>query len=346
MSVSETYKWILVTGASCELEPEEEEIARQIGAMLARNNYALIVGDWNGVDAIVMSAFLELVPAVEQGNRIKHIANSDKKGARITTAEVLADDGDDPNYSISSIYAADAGIIISGREGSKPSMEALIRHSKPVLPIAFLGYDSFEVYRQILGDWNEQPVPGLTELQFMELMKPWRKSSENVSRLLRASLVKDVEIFLSYRRDDLAATAGRIYSELTHAFGKKSIFIDYENLDSGEHLERIIHKVRKSKVLIAMIGKNWNTDRLNEKSDYVRRELETAYNEGLHIIPVLDGYSRLPNKQNLPKSLHFILNLNFISLHMDDWNFGIMKLRKTIKKKLLNQKEVHTSSVK
>ncbi len=57
---------ILVTGASDDLSPEEVEAAKQIGAMLAREGYGLIVGDWDGVDWLVREAFLESLVKKEQ----------------------------------------------------------------------------------------------------------------------------------------------------------------------------------------------------------------------------------------------------------------------------------------
>lgn len=326
-------KWILVTGAAYELSKDEELASKQIGVMLAQENYKLIVGDWVGVDRIVMNSFLECIPPNDQAARIKHIENYEDIGIdkkRIKGAEVIEDDGDDPNYSISAIRSADAGIIISGREGSKPSMEALIRLKKPILPVAFLGYDSFEVYRDILTHWNEQPVTGLNQRQFLELMKPWKYNPEIISRMLRAALSKETEIFISYRRTDTAAVAGRLYEELAHTYGYNATFIDYENLNAGEHLEAILSRVKKSKILISIIGKDWSCDRLNEKEDYVRRELEIAQQNEVTVIPLLVDISTLPDKNHLPSSLHFILALNFAKVNMDDWNWSVDQIKRNI----------------
>ena len=68
-------QWILVTGAASDLSPEEVEVSNQIGAMLAREGYGLIVGDWDGVDWLVKAAFLESLPREKQASRIKHVAN-------------------------------------------------------------------------------------------------------------------------------------------------------------------------------------------------------------------------------------------------------------------------------
>jgi len=40
-------------------------------------------------------------------------------------------------------------------------------------------------------------------------------------------------IFISYRRDDSAASAGRLYDRLAHHFGKEQVFRDLDALAPG-----------------------------------------------------------------------------------------------------------------
>ncbi len=325
--------WILVTGAADNLSPEEVEAANQVGAMLAREGYGLIVGDWHGVDWLVKAAFLEALPGHEQPARIKHVANyREGELVRVPRAEVLEDDGPNTGYSRSAILAADAGIIVSGRKGSKPSMDALLRHQKPVLPVAFLGWDAFEIYRDILADWNERPVQGLTERQFLELMKPWRRNPQTIARTLRASLATEPEIFISYRRGDVPAAAGRVFDELAHAYGQRSVFIDYANLTLGEDLERILLQLRRCKVLVTMIGPNWRPDRLHQEGDYVRREIEAAKQANLSVIPLLVSRTTPPPREEIPETLAFLWELNFATLQMNDWASSIRRLKEAVDK--------------
>jgi len=333
MDPTSEMQWILVTGAASELSSEEVGVSKQIGAMLAREGYGLIVGDWDGVDWIVKAAFLESIPREEQASRIKHVANRQRADlVHVPDAAVLEDDGPDPGYSRSAVLAADAGIIVSGRKGSKPSMDALMRHQKPVLPVPFLGSDAFEIYRDILADWNERPVQGLTERQFLELMKPWRRSPQTLTRLLRASLATNPEIFISYRRDDVSIAAGRIFDELGHAYGQRSVFIDYANLNYGDNLERIVAQLIKCRVLVVIIGPDWAPHRLNEEDDYVRREIEAARDEKLSVIPLLVGRTSPPQRSEMPDSLGFIWDLNFAILHISDWARSIRQLQAAIDK--------------
>jgi len=331
MQTNDKIQWILVTGAADNLNPDEVEVAKQVGAMLAREGYGLIVGDWHGVDWLVRASFLEVLPAEEHSSRIKHVANYARGDiVRVNGAKVLSDDGPDPGYSRSAVLHAHAGIIVSGRKGSKPSMDALLHHGKPVLPVPFLGWDAFEIYRDILKNWNERPVNGLTERQFLELMKPWRQNPQTLSRILRAALTTSPDIFISYRRDDVPAAAGRIFDELAHAYGQRSIFIDYANLTFGENLEHILDQLRKCTILVSIIGPNWNPTRLQQEGDYVRREIETAKECGLNVIPLLINQTTPPKKDEIPTTLAFIWDLNFATLQWNDWENSIHKLKRAV----------------
>ena len=333
MSSNNRINWILVTGAANDLSPEEVEAASQVGAMLAMEGYGLIVGDWDGVDWLVRSAFLEALPMQKHSSRIKHIANYHRDDLiRVEGAQVLDDDGFDANYSRSAILDADAGIVVSGREGSKPSMDALLRHQKPVLPVPFLGRDAFEIYRDILANWNERPVQGLTESQFLELMKPWQRNPKILFRVLKAALTTEPNIFISYRRDDVPAAAGRIFDELAHTYGHRAVFIDYASLTLGEELEHILDQLRTCKVLLVVIGPNWNPNRLHQEGDYVRREIETARAGGLIVIPLLVSRTTPPLRDEIPTSLNFIRELNFAALQMTDWINSISRLKDAVDK--------------
>jgi hypothetical protein len=41
------------------------------------------------------------------------------------------------------------------------------------------------------------------------------------------------KIFISYRRDDSAGTAGRLHDRLAERFGQKNLFFDVDNVPAG-----------------------------------------------------------------------------------------------------------------
>ncbi|MSQ51547.1 MAG: TIR domain-containing protein [Betaproteobacteria bacterium] len=77
------------------------------------------------------------------------------------------------------------------------------------------------------------------------------------------------KIFLSYRREDAAAYAGRIYDRLVAHFGKKRIFMDVDHILAGDDFVRVLEEaVAESEILLLLIGRHWLTV---ADSDGVRR---------------------------------------------------------------------------
>jgi hypothetical protein len=63
-------------------------------------------------------------------------------------------------------------------------------------------------------------------------------------------------IFISYRRDESAGHAGRLYADLSRRF--ESVFIDIHALKPGVNFVQAIKDVLDScAVLIALLGRQW-----------------------------------------------------------------------------------------
>jgi TIR domain len=50
------------------------------------------------------------------------------------------------------------------------------------------------------------------------------------------------QIFISYRREDSAAAAGRVYDRLSESFPSNRIFIDVDNIAPGVDFVKAIEK--------------------------------------------------------------------------------------------------------
>ena len=117
------------------------------------------------------------------------------------------------------------------------------------------------------------------------------------------------KIFLSYRRQDSAAMAGRIYDRLRAHFGSDAVFMDIDSIPFGEDFrEHIDAAVGQCDVVLAVIGTKWagETDahrRLDDPRDFVRIELESALHRNLPVIPILIDHARMPGEADLPPSL-------------------------------------------
>ena len=103
-------------------------------------------------------------------------------------------------------------------------------------------------------------------------------------------------IFISYRRSDSEVIVGRIYSEICKHFPRESVFLDHDSIPLGRPFAEVIReRLAASRYALVIIGPQWcsildkhtGRPRLEEESDFVRREVELALNTpGVDVIPV------------------------------------------------------------
>ncbi|AXB46994.1 toll/interleukin-1 receptor domain-containing protein [Amycolatopsis albispora] len=104
------------------------------------------------------------------------------------------------------------------------------------------------------------------------------------------------EIFVNYRTQDEAAAANHIQDDLRRRFGDEHVFYASRSIKAGEDFtEQLLPAVRRSTVLLAVIGANWlaadsqGKRAIDDEADWTRREIVTAFAYGVHVIPVLVG---------------------------------------------------------
>jgi len=132
-----------------------------------------------------------------------------------------------------------------------------------------------------------------------------------------------MKIFISYRRDDSAGYAGRLFDHLAARFGSKNIFMDIDTIEPGEDFRKVVHNaVGNCDVVLVMIGKQWLTvageqgqRRLDDPRDWVRMEVSTALtNVQKRVIPVLVRGASMPGDNELPTDLKELAWRNAIEL--------------------------------
>jgi hypothetical protein len=118
------------------------------------------------------------------------------------------------------------------------------------------------------------------------------------------------KIFISYRRQDSDAYAGRLWDRLAPHFGAEDIFMDIDMNLGVDFVDEIQQKVALCKVLIAVIGRTWleikndaGLRRLDDPEDWVRLEIATALERGIPVIPALVGGAKMPKASDLPSVL-------------------------------------------
>jgi TIR domain/Adenylate and Guanylate cyclase catalytic domain len=139
-------------------------------------------------------------------------------------------------------------------------------------------------------------------------------------------------IFLSYRREDSSAYAGRLYDHLVSRFGYDNVFIDIDSIEPGVDFAEAVGKtLAKCDTVLVLIGPRWlsasgrdGTRRIDDPKDFVRFEVEGALSSGTpRIIPVLVGGARIPEAEELPESLAFLTRRQAVELSDHRWAFDV-----------------------
>lgn len=120
-------------------------------------------------------------------------------------------------------------------------------------------------------------------------------------------------IFLSYRRTD-GPQACRIYDWLSARFGGDAVFMDVAAIPFAVSFSEFIREaIEQSKVLIALIGADWD-ERIAEPNDSVCMEIETALVNGIPVLPVLIGNTPMPDRDSLPDAIADIATQNAVTV--------------------------------
>jgi hypothetical protein len=135
------------------------------------------------------------------------------------------------------------------------------------------------------------------------------------------------DIFISYRREDARADAGRLCDRLDSRFGDKHVFMDIEDIKPGADFTRVLEDtLDRCDVMLVMIGQKWldagNAGRLHDPEDFVRLEIEKALDRNVLVIPVLVAGATMPSANALPEELRELaqrqaFEVRDISFHED-----------------------------
>jgi len=118
-------------------------------------------------------------------------------------------------------------------------------------------------------------------------------------------------IFISYRRQDSAAYAGRLYDRLVEHFSAGNVFMDIDSIDPGADFVTVLtEKIRLCEVMLVVLGPDWlsirdenGNLRLSDPEDLVRLEVAMGLERQIHVIPLLVGGAKMPAETDLPDKL-------------------------------------------
>jgi formylglycine-generating enzyme required for sulfatase activity len=141
-------------------------------------------------------------------------------------------------------------------------------------------------------------------------------------------------IFISYRREDRAGSAGRIYDQLAAHFGPGNIFMDVDDIDPGvDFVESIENAISQTNVLVVIIGPAWlgvadaeGNRRLENPEDFVRIEITAALKRNIRVIPVLIDRATMPRSTDLPDDLKLLARRNAIKINHSSFRSDAQRL--------------------
>jgi len=144
-------------------------------------------------------------------------------------------------------------------------------------------------------------------------------------------------VFISYRRDDTAGHAGRLFDTLVRRFGEPSVFMDLTDIAPGsDFVETLERAVGSCDVLLVLIGRDWlsadsqGRRRLEDPHDFIRREVATALTRNIPVMPVLLQGARMPTADELPQDLKALARRQAIELSESRWETDVARLEEGI----------------
>lgn len=154
----------------------------------------------------------------------------------------------------------------------------------------------------------------------------------------------EMNIFISYRRNDSARDVGRIRDRLKIKFGEQSVFRDLVDIPAGVDFRTVLdQKTNDCDVMLVVIGPLWagiayadGNKRLFDPADFTRIEVETGLRrlaEGkTMVVPVLLMNTAMPSVADLPESLSSLTFQNAIRVRDDpDFDEDMNRLSRNIR---------------
>jgi hypothetical protein len=137
-------------------------------------------------------------------------------------------------------------------------------------------------------------------------------------------------IFISYRRDDAPYQASWLFERLAERFGGRRVFKDINSIQFGDDFAaEITAAVGTCAVLLVVIGDRWLTitdddgrRRIDDPTDWVRLEIETALKRNIRVIPVLLSNAKMPRASQLPDTLAGLARRQALPLSPERFDTG------------------------
>ena len=143
-------------------------------------------------------------------------------------------------------------------------------------------------------------------------------------------------VFISYRRGETSGQARALHELLSQRFGAGRVFMDVDSIAPGaDFVEKIEEAIHSSGVALVLIGRDWlsrgtHQHLLDDPSDFVRLETDTALRLGVPVIPILVERAQMPSLEELPESLRPLARRNALELENTRWEFDVGRLVRAV----------------
>jgi hypothetical protein len=153
-------------------------------------------------------------------------------------------------------------------------------------------------------------------------------------------------VFISYRRDDSAGYAGRLFDRLSARFGEANVFMDVDSIEPGQDfIASIQRSVTGCDALVAVIGPDWLTiarpdgrRRLDDPADMVRVEVESALSaRGIEVFPALVEGASMPRAADLPAPMRPLTRRQAVEISDSRFRFDSNRLIAAIEEGVRSQ---------
>lgn len=143
-----------------------------------------------------------------------------------------------------------------------------------------------------------------------------------------------IDIFINYRSSDEPFAALLIDKALSGRLGSGRVFRDSRTIRPGIHFPpEIWSALQQCRVLVAVIGQRWlrpgpdGQRRIDDPTDYVRREIAEALRRDVLVVPVLVGETPLPTERDeLPPDIAGISSRQYLHLRVRNAEYDVLRL--------------------
>lgn len=142
-------------------------------------------------------------------------------------------------------------------------------------------------------------------------------------------------IFISYRREDSAAYAGRLSDHLNTLIGADRVFMDVEDISPGQRFEQTIDDtMARCDTALIVIGPRWaeilRRRAQEQQRDYVCHEIQAALARHITIVPVLVGGAGTAELAGLPAELSGLAQFEAAELRDSTFSEDCARLTKAL----------------